>query len=506
MPPPRFQSKPKKKKVPEPVTAEEWFDKGVEDEENGERWRSGDKVKSGRWFHKALEAYETSLRLSPLRPNFDAAYNAAHIQYVLASSAAYHEDGLTRDEHLRLLKRAVECHIRAMALEDKMSEAEKKKCNWQDLFFNAGQCMTEYAEKLQGSSNRIRSSDRDEIVGALGEAVTLYQRVWEIQERRVQEQGSLESLQGNGEDDNSPIAGPSQPQQSPGSENGSDSATSEWAYEDEPVTLESLVDTAIATLEALIIRVQVIPQSDTPLEDLTSIRELSTNLLNTRIIPLATRAPHLSSKVLLVRARYATAQAEAAFRLSTISLAEYEQEILAHFSDTPLPDRPSSSGLDFKDIETLCEKADAHIAFAGIVVESNEVDHQLAWKHYNLASLSLTAAAGVNKYDPQVQLGRGDVELLRSKVNIPAAQKSVDLLRSNARVYYRNTKNLASPESEPGLVLEASVKEAMLAYESGDGSLIKAVGNGGRVKVVVAEAVSEGLFGMEWLQRFGIGG
>src|SRR5690606_15851245 len=98
------------------------------------------------------------------------------------------------EQRLALIKRTIEGHLRAMALVERMSEAEKKKLNLQDLLFNAGQSMTDYAELMAGATNRLRRSDREEVLRVLGEAVSMYERVWDIQERKVQEQGLLESV------------------------------------------------------------------------------------------------------------------------------------------------------------------------------------------------------------------------------------------------------------------------------------------------------------------------
>ncbi|RPB04918.1 hypothetical protein L873DRAFT_1840353 [Choiromyces venosus 120613-1] len=490
---PPIRSNKRKKKLPE--TSEEFLDVGIELEESGDRWRAGDKIKAGRFYYKAIESYEAALQRNP--KSFDAAYNRARLFYQLAQNSNFlptPSDVTSK----ALLEKAVQSHRECLVLSPEN----------QDTLFNAGQALCSLAEVLVEYKNAPVEA-RSEALNFLCEAVEIYQKCLQVQESQYASfgQGSGNGVKNDEGDTDMDADEPEDPapsgegdQEDEQMSEGSGSDNAQWVMVQPPVTLTQILDTALAQLEAC---ASLLPlcalQESLGGEErcLSWAQSMGETLLSAKIIPLSQETGR-EEEVALAKANFGVSLGEANFRGGLTDLAGWEAAIHLAFP------KPEESAWDFQE---LCDRADAHIQLASTAAEKTEEGGEaaaanLAWKHYALAAKSLSEAARLEPLKSEIHIARGDVEILRAKLGIPAAVKSRDVLVKNAGVYYRGAKRL---ECDLRIRIEAAVKEAMVAFEGGDGgALLRGIEMGPVVKEVVMEAVDEGLFGVEWLVRVGL--
>lgn len=158
-------------------------------------------------------------------------------------------------------------------------------------------------------------------------------------------------------------------------------------------------------------------------------------------------------------------------------------------------------------VEGLGKRADA-LGTCSISVrlspEGNTVEAgTIRWTILSQALQDLTA---ISKFPDDVNMGqinllRGDMELMRSllslpPVNLDVAVKNFRVLVKNAEKYYRGAKGLTAAEGPPSVDnVEATVKEALAKALSGDSaSLSQARNEFPTAEGILAEAVEEGLF------------
>jgi len=277
---------------------------------------------------------------------------------------------------------------------------------------------------------------------------------------------------------------------------GSGSDDAQWVIIQTPVTLTQVLDTALAQLEACASLLPLCTVENLGGKPLSWAQSMGETLLSLKIIPLSQETER-EQEAALAKANFGVSLGEASFRVGLTDLAGWEAAVHLAF--------PNSEGTT-QGFHELCDRADAHIQLASAAVERAEEGEEavanLAWRHYAFAAKSLSAAAKLEPAKSEIHIARGDVEVLRAKLGVPAAANSRDVLAKNAGVYYRGAKRL---EGDVRIRIEAAVKEAMVAFEGGDGGeLLKEIEMGSVVKEVVVEAVDEGLFSAEWLARVGL--
>ena len=245
-----------------------------------------------------------------------------------------------------------------------------------------------------------------------------------------------------------------------------------WASVVEPISRNTLLDTAIAQMETLIVICNLIgPQRNT---ELSLLEELSRHLLDDKI-PSYVENGNRQAEVLLVKANFASAFADSSFRSGHLDMLTYEQELSKAFGQDPsISTSPQG----------LCDRADALMTFLASVLASLDMAslqpdetnhwHETRWRHLTQALLDLTAASKLPQAQnlPRIHLRRGDCELLRYRLGdgpLPygAAKKNSVTLLKNAQTYYRGAAGIAVTESSIDEEQEARVKEAVVAMIGG---------------------------------------
>ncbi|KAM5479756.1 hypothetical protein McanCB56680_005451 [Microsporum canis] len=433
----------KKRKQVAPESADEFLAEGVDLEEAGEKWRAGDSVKSMRFFMRAIETYDTGLQRYPA--SFDLAYNKARVQYEITQ----HPKLVTQlpGPILDILRIALASH----------REALKKDQDNADILFNTAQVLTSVAEAIT-EGRRASEAQTEEALRNLTEALELFQRCLVLQElkfteyeeqlRMMRDGGPERQLQQEQEQQESGY----DPRTASGSGSGSTEAE-EWAAVIEPVTKNSLIDTAIAQLEAL-----------------ATLCGLLTSDPGSSLAWEKNRA----NEVAIVRAKFLSILLEVTYRSCRIDLDTYKNELDSAFSN----------GVDVsQDPAGLSNQAEALMGFNSAIADSHPapgVDGfdrslDLRWQALGVALSRLTAAsklAGTENL-AKIHIARGDVEMYRWRLGRPpflftAAKDNSGTLLKNAETYYRGGAAIARRDGWSDEEREGTVKEALAKGLAGD--------------------------------------
>ncbi|KAM5458131.1 hypothetical protein MaudCBS49596_000041 [Microsporum audouinii] len=450
----------KKRKQVAPESADEFLAEGVDLEEAGEKWRAGDSVKSMRFFMRAIETYDTGLQRYPA--SFDLAYNKARVQYEITQ----HPKLVTQlpGPILDILRIALASH----------REALKKDQDNADILFNTAQVLTSVAEAIT-EGRRASEAQTEEALRNLTEALELFQRCLVLQElkfteyeeqlRMMRDGGPERQLQQEQEQQESGY----DPRTASGS--GSGSEAEEWAAVIEPVTKNSLIDTAIAQLEALATLCGLLTSD--PGSILAWVEEYSSELLREKIAAYV-QGTDRANEVAIVRAKFLSILLEVTYRSCRIDLDTYKNELDSAFSN----------GVDVsQDPAGLSNQAEALMGFNSAIADSHPapgVDGfdrslDLRWQALGVALSRLTAAsklAGTENL-AKIHIARGDVEMYRWRLGRPpflftAAKDNSGTLLKNAETYYRGGAAIARRDGWSDEEREGTVKEALAKGLAGD--------------------------------------
>lgn len=281
-----------------------------------------------------------------------------------------------------------------------------------------------------------------------------------------------------------------------------------WASVEEPITKETLLDTAIAQLDTLTILCGL--EFSQGHSDLAWIEEYYHSTLQVKVNTYAdgTSRQHEAA---LVKVKFFCALSDAAFRSGRLDLLTYERELTAGFN---------SQDLDLaNDPQGLCDRADAELNFNASIQGSiskaeSTVTVQIGgicWKHITKALDSLTAASklpdALNL--PRIHLRKGDCEMLRLRLGeaplkYDLAVKSMPTLLKNAEVFYRGAAALAKKSKDNGEEQkEAEIKEATAAALAGETQRLTSLMESEPILVeaIAEEMREEGLLGEEGVLR-----
>ncbi|PGH09356.1 hypothetical protein GX51_00799 [Blastomyces parvus] len=449
----------------EPETADEYLAAGVELEEAGEKWRAGDAVKSMRFFMRAIEMYDTGLRRFP--NSFDLAYNKARIQFEITQ----HPKLVTQlpAPAVEILHIALKSHRHALALQQDNAE----------ILFNTAQVLTSLAEAIT-DGRRASENHTQEALKYLQEALDLFQRCLGVQELRFTE-GQHQHADSVAMEESGPFDRDEQQanletdQEMEGAETrtgGMEPTQSEqWATVIEPVTKDTLVDTAVAQLETLATFCGLLTFD--PGSTLAWIEEYSADLLKEKIAAYV-EGTDRQNEVALARAKFISTLAEVSFRSGRIDFETYKNELSAAFGD--VKDLSGNPG-------ALCTQAESLVAFNSAMADCDQPGDAsslnrlltLRWQALSSALDSLTAATKLPEAQnlPKIHLARGDVEIYRWRLggkpwNYNISHENASTLLKNAQTYYRGAAALAGRDGLTEQCREGTAKEAMAFALSGD--------------------------------------
>ncbi|KAJ5482522.1 hypothetical protein N7475_001334 [Penicillium sp. IBT 31633x] len=452
------ETKSKKKAASKqvPVTADDFLAAGVELEEAGEKWRAGDAAKSMRFFMRAIANYDEGLQKHP--GTFDLAYNKARVQYEITQHPKLAAQ-LPAPQG-ELLQVALQSHRDALVLNQDNA----------DVLFNSGQVLTSLAESMSNSKH----PDDEQLMQAatyLQEAIELFQRCLMVQEMKYTEmQEEIEQMESGDVPPPAPEA-ETVPQPAEQSQPESGEEQEQWAMIVEPVTKNTLVDTAVAQLETLTTLCNLLT-SNPGAGGVGWVQDYSSELVHSRL-PAYAEGSDRQYEAALARARFICALNELLYRGGHTDIQTYQQEVGQVFG----PELDVSA-----DPDGLCGKADALTSLSQALNdippseddESFESSVALRWKSLSTALDALTAATKLPDADnlPKIHLGRGDAEMHRWRLgrapwNHTLAKQNGAMLLRNAQTYYRGAAALARREGAAEEERDGTCKEAIAAAIEG---------------------------------------
>lgn len=361
--------------------------------------------------------------------------------------------------HGELLLVALQSHRDAVRLEQDNADA----------LFNTAQVLTSLAETMSdakhpGDEQFVQASNY------LQEAIELFQRCLVLQEMKYTEM--QEQIQAIESEDQEQMAPAELVQAAEG--DAADHSQEQWAAIVEPVTKNTLVDTAVAQLDTLTALCNLLtfnPGSG----GVGWVEEYSSELVQTRL-PAYVDGSDRQYEAGLARAKLICAMTEVLYRCGRTDVETYKQEIWGVFG----PDLDITA-----DPDGLCSKADALTSLNGALADlppSNDpeaFDNSLSvrWQSLSMALNALTAASKLPNADnlPKIHIARGDVEMYRRRLgktpwNYGMALQNGATLLHNAQTYYRGAAALARRDGAAEEEREGSCKEAIAAAVEGQKS------------------------------------
>ncbi|KAJ5404111.1 hypothetical protein N7509_003982 [Penicillium cosmopolitanum] len=480
--------KPKKKaaKQATPVTADDFLAAGVELEEAGEKWRAGDAAKSMRFFMRAIANYDDGLTRHP--DAFDLAYNKARVQYAITQHPKLAAQ--LPAPQAEILQVALQSHRDALVLDQDNA----------DVLFNSGQVLTSLAEAISDAKHPAE----EQLMQAstyLQEAIELFQRCLVLQEMKYTEmQEEMEQMQSS-TDDQAQQQAPPQPTEAEvqAESEAGDDPQEHWAAIVEPVTKNTLVDTAVAQLDTLTALCNLLT-SNPGAGGVGWVQEYSSELIQTRL-PAYMEGSDRQYEAALSRAKLVCAIHEVLYRGGHTDVQTYQQEVGQAFG----------AELDVSaDPEGLCHKADAltslNTAFAEVPPHEDPETLALSistrWSSLSAALDALTAATKLPDAEnlPKIHIARGDAEMQRWRLgrepwNHALAKQNGAMLLRNAQTYYRGAAALARRDGAAVEERDGSCKEAIAAAVDGQNTKLQELKTRSfeQVIAVATEMVEDGM-------------
>ena len=373
-----------------------------------------------------------------------------------------------------------------------------------DSLFNTAQVLTSVAEEIA----KTESISDDEAVGLLQQALQLFATCLSIQETRYAE--SQSQAEAAMQEDQPEPASDSDLTEIEGSDGPP--AEEQWASIIEPVTKDTLLDTALAQIAALTTLSGLLSPNHTSL--LPDIESHAAKILNQTIPSYTTTepdSPDRNHEIALAKANLTSSLLEANFRAGRIALETYKTELSTAFS---------SPHLNLTTYPTSClANAAALLSFSSALADTPNNDpttFPLRWQALTRASTVLTQASKIPGIAAEDLISthsqRGDIALLQHRMGqlyppYETARKNGAALLANAGTFYRNAGKLlaGSSREEKRRAEEVGVKGYVVAVlqgqDAGQGrEVIKGLSRDG-VRETLTDMVDEGLIGAEVSER-----
>lgn len=334
-----------------------------------------------------------------------------------------------------------------------------------EALFNTAQVLTSLAE-ITTESKRPSEEQFSQAAKFLQEAIELFQRCLMLQELRFTEsQEHIKQM----ESGNVPSAGNQQAEMENSDDQQPSDPQEQWVAIVEPVTKDTLVETAVAQLEALATLCNLLAFN--PDAGISWVEEYSSELLQSKVSAYV-EGSNRHYEASLARAKFVCSLSEVLYRSNRIDIETYHREIARAYG----PELDLSA-----DPDGLCSKADAltslNTAFSDLPPFGHDALGKslvLRWQSLSSALDALTVASKIPDADhlPKIHLARGDVELHRWRLglspwNYAMAQQNAPTLIRNAQTYYRGAAALARRDGAAVEARDGTCKEALAAALDG---------------------------------------
>jgi hypothetical protein len=428
-----------------------------------------------------VETYDQGLRSFPR--SLDLAYNKARVQLEVTTHPLLIPH--LQVSYLDALSETLTAHRYALNIDG----------DDPNTLFNTAQVLTTIAEELSKQATEAPSN----ILRLLEEALELQSKCLSNQELKYEEserqQAAPEVLDSAEE---SPL------QQSEETEDAVEAAEAQWFSVQEPTTLETLIDTALAQLATLTTLCSVLssaaiaPQSPS----LPWIEKFSTSILNEKLTVYARGSdPSRLQEIALAKATFISAFLEASFHQRAIEAKTYKAQRDVAFQDAELQLSTYPDGL-IRNAESLMTYASA------LAEDSDQQQGQHGkerWDVLNTAVTNLATASKKKNIDSEAvcktHVFRGECSLLLWRLSHPPARLSSAIqnapqLLKNAEVFYRNASRLLQEDEDRAQAsFRSAIASLLLTLSPSQSTLIVGAHEKGVgwVKTQLAEMIEEDL-------------
>ncbi|KAF1806874.1 hypothetical protein V8B55DRAFT_1348115 [Mucor lusitanicus] len=421
------------KKKKEPETFEEFMDEAIHNEEQGERYQTGDKAQ--RNYERAADMYGKASAANP--KDADCVYNWGRVLFLLVNFLPSHA---SPEEKLEKVDQSIEKFRVALDLEPNKTDAQ----------FNLAQALHQRSEILQ-ETTEIENAYAASAV-ALQEAITLFDSVYDLQEKEYLELNSPATMDKTADEEED-----EEHQHSHEPEQSEKSATASPPSEEfttvtkvEPTTAYSLIETLLSTSETM-----------TTMASMLASYPASMDLFSRAKSKLAaaekwySQMPNESTDDNMdAEKQKKAARIQINLKQSAMYAAMADRSFLATgVVDSSLFEKSIEqlneivTNYDKKNVEALCDRGDVMSSFGQAIREvadkkktalNPDTDGKEVWKLYANAMKSFQEAMALEPKNTQILNKMGDLSITRAALDLPVAQRNRRQLLDNAKVYYRN--------------------------------------------------------------------
>ncbi|KAK4520850.1 uncharacterized protein ATC70_006731 [Mucor velutinosus] len=411
------------KKKKEPETFEEFMDEAIHNEEQGERYQTGDKAQ--RNYERAADMYGKASAANP--KDADCVYNWGRVLFLLINFLPSHA---SPEEKLEKVDQSIEKFRVALDLEPNKTDAQ----------FNLAQALHQRSEILQ-ETTEIENAYAASAV-ALQEAITLFDSMYDLQEKEYLELNSSEEEEEKHTHDHE------QSEQPTTASTPSEEFTTVTKVE--PTTAYSLVETLLSTSETM-----------TTMASMLASYPASMDLFSRAKSKLAaaekwySQMPNESTDDNVdAEKQKNAARIQINSKQSAMYAAMADRSFLATgVVDSTLFEKSIDqlneivTKYDKKNVEALCDRGDVLSSFGQAIREvadkkktalNPDTDGKEVWKLYANAMKSFQEAMALEPKNTHILNKMGDLSITRAALDLPVAKRNQRQLLDNAKVYYRN--------------------------------------------------------------------
>ncbi|KAI8083840.1 hypothetical protein BDF21DRAFT_360713 [Thamnidium elegans] len=425
--------KPVPKKKKEPETFDECMEEAIHFEEQGERYRTGDRAQ--RNYERAAEMYGKAFGYND--KDADCIYNWGRVLFLLVNFLPSHA---SPEEKLEKVDQSIEKFRTALELEKNKTDAQ----------FNLAQALHQRSEILQETTeidNAYADSAR-----SLQEAIDMFDNVYSLQEKEYLEQSAPDDTEEPATAE-SPVT-----EEHDHSTCGHDHSHEPKKEEEfttvtkvESTTAYSLIETLLSTAETMSTMASMLASFPASM-DLFSRARAKLGLAEKWLSKMPSKSNAEDSaeiekqkkeariQINLKEASTYAAMADRTFIASgTVDISLFEKaiekldEIINQY--------------DAKHVEAMCDRGDILTSYAQSIAEvANkkglplvpEKDGKEVWHLYATATKSFQAALAIEPKNLSILNKMGDLSLTRASLDLPIAERNKLQLLKNAQFYFKH--------------------------------------------------------------------
>ncbi|KAG2219984.1 hypothetical protein INT45_001883 [Circinella minor] len=406
-----------KKKVKDPETFDDFLAEGITFEEQGERYKEGDRAQ--RNYERAADMYSKAHSLND--QDADCLYNWGRVLYILVGFYPAHTEP---EEKLKKLDQAIEKFRGALTLAANKTDAQ----------FNLAQALHLRSEILQDTTEVDNSYMQSAM--ALQEAITLFEAVYDLQEKEFNDQNTNESdHQQEQKHDHDHHDHEHKHEKEEKDVPATISSSSEYTTvtEVEPTTAYSLIDTLLSMADTMTTMASMLASYQSSVDLFSKSRSKLSIAEKWLATTSEDSKEHTQARIQvnLKEAQNFSAQAERSFLASKTVDHELFQQAIGRLDAI-------IEQLDSRHVEAMCDRGDVLGTYAELLTkqEGNKPTTDV-WHYYAQADKSLKAALQIENKNLNILNKLGDLSIARARLDLPVAKRNRAQLLKNAEFYFK---------------------------------------------------------------------